>query len=115
MNDITDIEREKMKEFDSLRGSSLEKFYGCTDRNKPSLVLDDFLFLGNMESGTNQELLERFQISKFFRINFHILISFLLEHILNVCDFDTDQKIQDNFNVIHIPMSDDPDTNIKQV
>jgi len=76
MNDITDIEREKMKEFDSVRGSSLEKFYRCTDRNKPSLVLDDFLFLGNMESGTNQELLERFQISKFFRINFNILIFF---------------------------------------
>lgn len=28
---------------------------------------------------------------------------------------DTHQTIQDNFNVIQIPMSDDPDTNIKQV
>jgi hypothetical protein len=38
-----------------------------------------------------------------------------LEHILNVCDLKTRQTIQDNFNVTHIPIYDDPGANIKQV
>ena len=38
-----------------------------------------------------------------------------LEHILNVCDLRLNQTILDNFNVIHIPMPDEPRTNIKQV
>jgi hypothetical protein len=66
MNSITDIEREKMKEYDCVRDSGLERFYGFTMTNEPSLVLDDFLFLGNMQNARDRELLERFQISKFF-------------------------------------------------
>lgn len=41
--------------------------------------------------------------------------SYYLEHILNVCDFGADDVIEKNFNVIHISMSDDNNTNIKQV
>jgi protein-tyrosine phosphatase len=43
-----------------------------------------------------------------------IFVFYFLEHVLNVCDWDTNKIIQDNFNVIHIPMSDDCDTNIRQ-
>jgi protein-tyrosine phosphatase len=43
------------------------------------------------------------------------LFIYVLEHILNVCDWGTKQIIQDNFNVVHIPMADEPETDIKQV
>ena len=38
-----------------------------------------------------------------------------LEHVLNVCDLTLGAMILDNFNVIHIPMPDEPQTNIKKV
>jgi hypothetical protein len=66
MKDITDIEREKIKEFHSLRVISLDRLCGFTDRKEPSIVLDDFLFLGSMQHAGNRELLERYQISKVF-------------------------------------------------
>jgi len=64
-DDITDIEREKIKEFDSVRKTCLDRLYELIDRNEPSIVLDDFLFLGNLQHAKNRELLEQFQISKF--------------------------------------------------
>jgi len=66
MKSITDNERKKMDEFESIRGPSLDIFDRHPPLNQPSIVLDDFLFLGNMEHATNRELLERFQISKLF-------------------------------------------------
>lgn len=65
MNSITDIEREKMAGFYSRRGSWYERGSEIPRVNEPSLVLDDFLFLGNMENASNRELLDRFQISKY--------------------------------------------------
>jgi hypothetical protein len=66
MNDITDIEREKLKEFNSLRDMYIEKSLKLIDRKEPSIVLDDFLFLGNLQHAKNREVLERLQISKIF-------------------------------------------------
>ena len=64
---ITDNEREKMKEVESVRSSCLDRLYGGYGlmgfNNEPSIVLDDFLFLGNIQHATNQELLQRFKIS----------------------------------------------------
>lgn len=62
---MTDEEREKMKMLEHERGLAFDKFYRLGRALEPSLVLDDFLFLGNMQHATNRQLLERFQISSF--------------------------------------------------
>ena len=112
---MTDDERERMKVFEYERGLAFDKHYRLARGIEPSLVLDDFLFLGNMQHADNRQLLDRFQISQsFILFSFHTFSS-ILEHILNVCDFRLSQTILENFNVIHIPMPDEPRTNIKQV
>jgi hypothetical protein len=75
MNGITDSEYEKMKEFESVRESSLRALYASIGRDEASIVLDDFLFLGSMRQAGNRELLERYQISKIFQINFDLYSS----------------------------------------
>jgi hypothetical protein len=62
---MTNDERERMKILEHERGLAFDKFYRFGRTAEPSLVLDDFLFLGNMQHATNRELLERFQISLF--------------------------------------------------
>ncbi|CAF0799328.1 unnamed protein product [Didymodactylos carnosus] len=64
----------------------------------PSIVLDDFLFLGNLQNALNCELLEQLGI----------------QHILNVCDFGLSEKIHQKFNVIEIPLMDAIHVDIKQ-
>ncbi|CAF0815907.1 unnamed protein product [Didymodactylos carnosus] len=64
----------------------------------PSLVLDDFLFLGNFQHALDVELLEQLKIG----------------HILNVCDFKLSEKIYEKFKVIEIPLMDATYVNIKQ-
>ncbi|CAF0898018.1 unnamed protein product [Adineta steineri] len=98
MNSITDDERKKLNELESERGLILDRPCRYTPYHEPSLVLDDFLFLGDMQHAANQILLQQYKI----------------KHILNVCDWGTDKNIQDNFNVTHIPLSDDCQENIKQ-
>lgn len=63
---MTDEERERMKILEHERGLAFDKFYRFGRTAEPSLVLDDFLFLGNIQHATNRELLERFKISMFF-------------------------------------------------
>jgi hypothetical protein len=60
---MTNDERERMKILEHERGLAFDRFYRFGRTAEPSLVLDDFLFLGNMQHATNQELLEKFQIS----------------------------------------------------
>jgi len=77
---MTNDERERMKILEHERGLAFDKFYRFGRTAEPSLVLDDFLFLGNMQHATNRELLERFQISLFFSFLFKILILFFRTH-----------------------------------
>ncbi|UJR37359.1 hypothetical protein I4U23_030067 [Adineta vaga] len=100
MKSITNEERERMKEFEKIRSSTFNCFFENPPRvtGEPSIVLDDFLFLGDMGHGKNKKILEKLQI----------------RHILNVCDWDTNKIIRDNFNVIHISLLDESQTNIKQ-
>ncbi|CAF2616562.1 unnamed protein product [Rotaria sp. Silwood2] len=95
---MTDEERERMRTFELERSAAFDKFYRFGRTAEPSIVLDDFLFLGNIQHATNHDLLERFNI----------------KNIINVCDLRLGQTIHDNFNVVHIPMPDEPRTNIKQ-
>ncbi|CAF1032030.1 unnamed protein product [Adineta steineri] len=98
LSNITDDERERMKVLEHERGLLYDKFYKFGRGAEPSLVLDNFLFLGNIQHATNRDLLQKFDI----------------KNILNVCDLRLGQTIVENFNVIHIPMPDEPRTNIKQ-
>lgn len=115
METVTEVEYMKLTAFDRMRvrplGGMSELFAG----EKCSIVIDDFLFLGNMNSAGDRKLLEKYQISKYFFPRNDHRSSPYLEHILNVCDFDASDTIRENFNVIHISMSDDDNTNIKQV
>ncbi len=63
MSTVTESEDEKLREFQSIRGGCLEALYRYNGRSEPSIVLDDFLFLGSVQHATNQQLLERLQIS----------------------------------------------------
>ena len=60
---MTNDERERMKILEHERGLAFDKFYRFGRTAEPSLVIDDFLFLGNMQHATNRELLDRFKIS----------------------------------------------------
>lgn len=62
---MTDEERERMKILEHERGLAFDKFYRLGRATEPSLVLDDFLFLGNIQHATNRKLLDQFQISPF--------------------------------------------------
>ena len=62
--DITDEERERMKALEVERGQLFDKFYRFGRNAEPSIVLDDFLFLGDIQHATNRNLLEAFQISR---------------------------------------------------
>ncbi|CAF1273441.1 unnamed protein product [Rotaria magnacalcarata] len=95
---MTDEECERIKILEHERSLAFDKYYRFGRTAEPSLVLDDFLFLGNLQHASNRVLLERFKI----------------KHILNVCDLGLEQNIMNNFNVIHIPMPDEPQTNIKK-
>jgi hypothetical protein len=70
MDVITDSEREKMKKLESKRGTSMERYLTFSPSREPSVVLDNFLFLGSMQHATDQILLQRFQISKFTDISY---------------------------------------------
>jgi hypothetical protein len=74
---ITNDERERMKILEHERGLAFDKFYRLSRTAEPSLVLDDFLFLGNMQHATNRDLLDRFQISNKFFIYFYSKFSIL--------------------------------------
>lgn len=97
--EMTDDEREQMKVFEQEREATFDKHFQYKRLHEPSLVLDDFLFLGNIQHASNETLLTKFQI----------------KHIINVCDLKLSSQIHDNFDVIHISMADVPHTDIKQV
>lgn len=61
---ITDDERERMRALQEERGNAFDRFYRFGRTNEPSLVLDDFLFLGNIQHATDRDLLVRLDISK---------------------------------------------------
>lgn len=62
----TEEERRRLKEFYDIepRGAAFERFLRLGSGEEPSLVLDGFLFLGNLQNGSNRVVLERLKISK---------------------------------------------------
>lgn len=64
----------------------------------PSVVLDDFLYHGDLGHACNMELLKELGI----------------QHIINVCDCQLDSTIKDNFNVLWINIDDTFAVDIKK-
>jgi hypothetical protein len=62
----TEDERRRIKEFhdDARREAATEQLFRFGTGIEPSVVLDEFLFLGNIHHGSDLELLERFKIGK---------------------------------------------------
>jgi len=61
------------------------------DHRKPSTIIDDFLYHGNIGHAQNIDLLRQLGI----------------QHILNVCDEELDEQIVDHFDVLWINVEDD--------
>ncbi|CAF0941531.1 unnamed protein product [Adineta steineri] len=97
----TDEELRRIKEFQEIerRGDAYQQYLRFGSGEEPSIVLDNFLFLGNRVHGSNLNLLERLQI----------------KHIINAGETDISEKLpHDRFDIIYITMDDDIRTNIKQ-
>ncbi|CAF3544336.1 unnamed protein product [Rotaria sp. Silwood1] len=67
----TDEELRRIKELQEYerRGIAFEQFLQFGSGHEPSVVLDEFLFLGNIHHGSNLDLLERFKIDNDVRTN----------------------------------------------
>ena len=66
------------------------------DDDTPSVVIDDFLYHGDMNHASNMKLLTKLGI----------------RHILNTCDSPLETEITKNFNVLWINVVDDLSTDI---
>ena len=67
-------------------------------RGTPSVVLDDFLFHGDLGHACNMKLLKDLNI----------------RHIINVCDCPLDSSVKENFNVLWINIDDAMNVDIKK-
>lgn len=72
---------------------SARNFYG-----HPSLVIDDFLYHGDLGHATNIRLLREFNI----------------RHIIDICDCPLEKEIEENFNVLWININDELRVDIKK-
>ncbi|CAF4158256.1 unnamed protein product [Rotaria magnacalcarata] len=68
------------------------------DHRKPSTIIDDFLYHGNIGHAQNIDLLKQLDI----------------QHILNVCDEELNQEILDHFDVLWINIDDDISADIRK-
>ena len=74
---LTDDEFERKKIIEQERCLTWNMFYRFAQTSEPSLVLDDFLFLGSIHHATNHDLLERFKI-RMFILTIEIAFEFIL-------------------------------------
>ncbi|CAF1206340.1 unnamed protein product [Adineta ricciae] len=72
--------------------------YPTVSSNHPSLVLDGFLYHGDVYHASNGKLLKELDI----------------KHIIDVCDCELEKEIVDNFNVLWINLNDDFIVDIKK-
>lgn len=68
------------------------------DVDDPSVVIDDFLYHGDISHASNVNILRKLGI----------------QNILNACDLPLDTEITKNYNVLWINIVDDFDININQ-
>jgi protein-tyrosine phosphatase len=65
---------------------------------KPSMIIEGFLYHGSLGHARNMDLLKELQI----------------QHILNVCETPLEKDIAEQFNILWINIDDEPDADICQ-
>jgi hypothetical protein len=88
LNEILDL---RIKKRDSLTVGRM--FY-----NSPSIVIDDFLYHGDLNHASNIKLLNELGI----------------RHIIDVCDCQLEKQILENFHVLWINLNDDLQADIRK-
>jgi protein-tyrosine phosphatase len=72
--------------------------YKQQDNSNPSVIIDNFLYHGDLKHAMNKTLLKELDI----------------RHIINVCDYSLEQDILDQRHVLWINLEDDTYTDISQ-
>lgn len=99
-NDLeaTDEEIDYLKTLCALKSKPRETPVKRQGPQKPSIIIDGFLYHGSLGHARNIDLLKELRI----------------QHILNVCETPLDENIVDQFNVLWINIDDEPGTDICQ-
>ena len=94
----TTEEIDHLKHLCSIKSNKKAPIKGIQSYLKPSLIIDNFLYHGDLSHALNMNLLNELKI----------------KHILNVCDRPLDQEINDQFNVLWINIDDDLNAEIRK-
>ena len=99
-NDLqaTDEEIDHLKTLCALKSKPRETPAKRQGPQKPSVVIDGFLYHGSLYHARNIALLQELRI----------------QHILNVCETPLDENIVEQFNVLWINIDDEPGADICQ-
>jgi acyl-ACP thioesterase len=97
--DATDEELTYLNEILDLRIKKRASLsIGRSVYSTPSVVIDDFLYHGNLGHALNMKLLNELEI----------------RHIIDICDCQLDKEILENFHVLWINLYDELQVDIKQ-
>ena len=94
----TTEEIDYLKQLCALKSKQRDSSTKREGPRKPSMVIDDFLYHGDLGHALNKSLLNDLDI----------------RHIINVCDSPLSKEITDNFNVLWINLNDELGANIRQ-
>ena len=99
-NDLhaTDEEIDYLKTLCALQSKTRKTPVKCPGPQKPSVVIEGFLYHGHLGHARNIALLKELRI----------------QHILNVCETPSEKDIVDQFNVLWINIDDAPSADICQ-
>ena len=97
-HNATDDELKYLQQILELRSKRREPTGGSSDYVSPSIVLDDFLYHGDLGHASNMGLLN----------------SLGIRHIIDICDCPLDSVIVEKFNVLWINLDDVMEANIKK-
>jgi len=99
VHNATDDELIYLEKILSLRMKKREALsQECNGHAYPSVIIDNFLFHGDLRQASNLNILKRFNI----------------QHIVNICDHELNQSIKDNLNILWIHFYDEMQEDIKQ-
>ena len=98
-SDATDDELASLRLLLDLRTKKRPTLHpSVSGYSSPSIVIDDFLYHGDLGHASNLHLLQKLDI----------------RHIIDICDLALDQVILENFNVLWINLDDELQADIKK-
>jgi hypothetical protein len=98
LKDTMNVEDDELTYLNSILKLQHKRRQLILNGNTPSVVIEDFLYHGDMDHATNINLLNNLGI----------------RHIVNTCNNSLPKSITENFNVLWINIFDDLNTSIKQ-